>query len=105
MDNDLMIAEHNASSGEVTYREMTEQEKADRQMQQARIEEIRLAEEAVLAKRQEVLDRLGLTLEDVNALLGIPVIPDAIVEDPTPASYEDTVFTNQVTVMPTGPVA
>lgn len=59
-----------AITGDITYRDYTEEELAEREKQ--RIEMNKHLEEiaAKEAKRQEVLAKLGLTAEEAKALLG-----------------------------------
>jgi poly(A) polymerase Pap1 len=61
---------HNVETGEITTREMTEEEIA--QMQEVANEQNRRKAEAQAkeAARQAVLTKLGLTAEEAQALLG-----------------------------------
>ncbi len=69
-----MITIHNVETGEVIEREMTLDEIAEDNDKQAKAEAERVAQEAgeatKAAARQAVLDKLGLTADDVTALLG-----------------------------------
>jgi poly(A) polymerase Pap1 len=61
---------HNVETGEITTREMTEEEIAQRQ-EVANEQNRRKAEaQAKEAARQAVLTKLGLTAEEAQALLG-----------------------------------
>jgi len=62
----LTICEHNAETGEVTERPMTEAEIAAAQLDAQAADE---AKAAIEAKKQEVLGKLGLTVEEIAALL------------------------------------
>lgn len=65
-----IIAIHNADTGEVIEREMTDAEFAQHQIDQA-IVATRVAEKKAKAEaRQAVLDRLGLTEEEAQLILG-----------------------------------
>jgi hypothetical protein len=68
--NKLMVRNHNLLTGEITEREMTDDELA--QIEADKTETAaRLAEEAEkAAARQAVLDKLGLSADEVAALLG-----------------------------------
>ncbi len=65
-----MVRNHNLLTGEITEREMTDDELA--QIEADKTETAaRLAEEAEkAAARQAVLDKLGLSADEVAALLG-----------------------------------
>lgn len=64
------IIEHNAETGEIIEREMTEQELVQ-QAKDAKAEADRIANaQAQAAARQAILDRLGLTEEEATLLLG-----------------------------------
>jgi hypothetical protein len=64
-----MVRNHDLSTGEITEREMTDEELA--QLQADLVEQaLRDAEQASKdAARQAVLDKLGLTADEVTALL------------------------------------
>jgi acyl-CoA reductase-like NAD-dependent aldehyde dehydrogenase len=65
-----MIIEHNVTTGEVTEREETAEELAQFEADKA-AEAARQAEAtAKAAERQAILDRLGLTAEEAQLLLG-----------------------------------
>lgn len=64
------ITIHNAQTGEITTREMNDDEFAQYQIDKA-IAETRKAEaEAKAAQRQALLSRLGITEEEARILLG-----------------------------------
>jgi hypothetical protein len=101
---EFMVAEHNVSSGEVVTRSMTDQEKADYLMQIDKIESNRIEAEQIEQQRLAILDRIGLSKEDLNIILGIPNIPEVPDTEPEPMWYEDTIIENK-TILPTGPAA
>lgn len=73
MTNDI-INIYDGTTGEYIVREMTDEEQAKRDAEVAfyqaqAAEEIKAKEEAA-AKRQAILDRLGLTEEEAKLLLG-----------------------------------
>lgn len=65
--------EFNAVSGEEIIRPMTDEEQAERNAEVAAIAQVKADKEAAKAaleaKKQEVLEKLGLTAEEVTALL------------------------------------
>ena len=66
----MKIIEVNCETGEEVLREATKAEKDERK---ARLEQLAQAEaeaEAKAAEKQAVLDRLGLTADEVKLLLG-----------------------------------
>jgi hypothetical protein len=65
-----IIKEHNAETGEVIEREMNAEELAQREADKAKATERQEAEAAKAAERQAILDRLGLTAEEAQLLLG-----------------------------------
>jgi hypothetical protein len=66
MNKELTILEHNAETGKIVERPMTEQEIAQAKADaQAAIED----KAALETKKQEVLVKLGLTADEVTALL------------------------------------
>jgi hypothetical protein len=66
----MKIKEHNVETGEVVERDMTEAELAQQEIDLAAAA-ARLAEaETKAAARQAVLDRLGLTEEEAQLILG-----------------------------------
>jgi ParB-like chromosome segregation protein Spo0J len=67
--NKPMIREHNISTNEVIDREMTDEEYAQYQLDRARLEQDAAEQTAKDAAKQAVLDKLGLTAEEVTALL------------------------------------
>ena len=62
----LTISEHNAETGEIVERAMTQAEIQAAQLDAQAADE---AKAAIEAKKQEVLGKLGLTAEEVSALL------------------------------------
>jgi hypothetical protein len=66
----MIIVEHNISTGEITEREMTENEIAQRLADEAKAQAKIDAEAAKAAARQAILDRLGLTADEAALLLG-----------------------------------
>jgi len=60
----------NGTTGEVTWRDYTLEEIAAVEKVQAKNAERVKDQEAKKAKKQEVLDKLGLTPEEAQALLG-----------------------------------
>ena len=64
------VAEHNSITGETIVREMTDAEYAQYQLDQAEAE---AREEAAIAKaiaREALLDKIGITAEEAQLLLG-----------------------------------
>lgn len=61
---------YNAETGEITWRDYTAEEIAKVEEAQEIATQELLAEQAKAAKRQEVLDKLGLSAEEAQALLG-----------------------------------
>jgi hypothetical protein len=61
---------HNVGTGEITTREMTEEEIADAERVSAEQNRRKAEIEAKEAARQAVLTKLGLTPEEAQALLG-----------------------------------
>jgi hypothetical protein len=65
---------HNVISGEIVRRDINETELAEAQADKAQAEKDAKAktksEQALADKRQIILDRLGLTADEFNALLG-----------------------------------
>jgi hypothetical protein len=66
----MIIVEHNISTGQITEREMTENEIAQRLADEAKAQAKIDAEAAKAAARQAILDRLGLTADEAALLLG-----------------------------------
>lgn len=60
---------HNTETGEIVDREMTKAEYDAYKASAAEAEAKQAAEDALKAKKQEVLEKLGLTAEEVAALL------------------------------------
>jgi hypothetical protein len=65
-----IIRIHNVETDEVIDREMTDKEYADWQVAQAQTLAEKNARDEAARKRQEILDKLGLTQEEANILLG-----------------------------------
>lgn len=66
----MIIQEHNVETGEVIEREATPEELAQAAKDKAEAEARAAAEAAAAAKRQELLDRLGITADEAKLLLG-----------------------------------
>lgn len=64
------ILEHNVETGKVVERNMTEAELAQYQIDQAETVARIAIQEAKAAARQAVLDRLGLTEEEAQLIIG-----------------------------------
>lgn len=64
-----MIRIHDTATGEIVDREMTKEEAAQHEKDIALIEAQKAAQETLEAKKQEVLAKLGLTADEVVALL------------------------------------
>ncbi len=63
--------EVNCTTDEVIEREMTKAElAAEKELQQKMIDELPVVDESKIAARQAILDRLGLTADEVKLLLG-----------------------------------
>jgi len=65
-----MIKIHNATTGEITEREMTAEELAQSEADNLSHAKWQKAVEDKEAAKQAVLDKLGLTADEVAALLG-----------------------------------
>ena len=61
---------HNAETGEEIIRDMTDEEIAERQAIKAKFEADKEAEKQRLKDRQAILDRLGLTEDELRIVLG-----------------------------------
>ena len=61
---------HNAETNEIIDREMTDAEFSQYEIDQANAIAEKAEAEARAAQRQEILDRLGLSQEEANVLLG-----------------------------------
>jgi hypothetical protein len=61
---------HNSETDEIIDREMTAEELLNYEAAQARSLEIKTEAEAKATARQEILDRLGLTADEAQLLLG-----------------------------------
>jgi len=66
----MKIFEHNVTTGEAIERDMTEAELAQYEIDQAAKAAHIAAQEEKAAARQAVLDRLGLTEEEAQLILG-----------------------------------
>ena len=66
----MKIFEHNVETGEVVERDMTAEELAQHQADQAAYAARLAKAETKTAARQAVLDRLGLTEEEAQLILG-----------------------------------
>lgn len=64
------IAEHDSITGETIVRDMTDAELAQHELDKAEAAKQAEAEAAKQAARQAVLDKLGLTANEAQALLG-----------------------------------
>ena len=64
------ITEVNALTGEVVTRDYTEAEAAQRAKDLAKHASLKVAQAEHAAQRQAVLDKLGLTQDEAQALLG-----------------------------------
>jgi hypothetical protein len=64
------IAEHDSITGQTIVRDMTADELAQRELDQAEAVKQAEIEAAKAAARQAVLDKLGLTANEAQALLG-----------------------------------
>jgi hypothetical protein len=65
-----MITIHNVTTGEIVEREMTAEELAEWQGQQAEALARQAAEAQKKAAKQALLDKLGITAEEAQLLLG-----------------------------------
>jgi len=65
-----MITEINVETGEITQREMTAEELAQYEADQAEAAAKKAEAEAKETARQAVLEKLGLTADEAAALLG-----------------------------------
>jgi len=65
-----MIRIHDTTSGEIVDREMTDLEIAQYEKDQLERAAIQLETKAKEAQRQAILDRLGLTADEAQLLLG-----------------------------------
>lgn len=66
----MKIVEHNATTGEIVERDATEQEIAQRGADELAALELKKKEAAEITRRQDLLDRLGITQEEARLLLG-----------------------------------
>jgi len=66
----MKITEHNVTSGEIIEREMTDEEIAQKEIDAANDAAIKIESENKISARQAVLDKLGLSADEVAALLG-----------------------------------
>jgi phage terminase Nu1 subunit (DNA packaging protein) len=60
----------NVETGEETLIELTKAEKDQQKLDEAKVKASQLEAEAKEASRQAIADRLGLTADDLKALLG-----------------------------------
>ena len=60
----------NVETGEETFRELTKAEKDQQKIDKAAIEAIQAEAEAKAAAKQAILDRLGLTADELKTILG-----------------------------------
>jgi hypothetical protein len=65
----MKIKEHNVTTGEIIEREMTAEEIAQREMDEMQSQQNAADQAAKKAAREAVLTKLGLTAEEVAALL------------------------------------
>jgi hypothetical protein len=65
-----MIRIHDATTGEIVDREMTDLEIAQYEKDQLERAAVQLEAKAKEAQRQAILDRLGLTADEAQLLLG-----------------------------------
>lgn len=63
------VVDHNVETNEITEREMTIEEIAEMEARQTFVANQEAEAQAKAAARQAVLDKLGLTAEEVAALL------------------------------------
>jgi len=66
----MKIIEHNATTGEIIERDATAEEIAQREKDKKAALAEKAAIEAAQTKRQELLERLGITEEEARLLLG-----------------------------------
>jgi hypothetical protein len=66
----MKILEHNVATGEVIERNATAEELAAVEAQQAATAEAEAEKQAKATARQAVLDRLGITAEEAQLILG-----------------------------------
>jgi hypothetical protein len=66
----MKVVEHNVETGEIVERDATEIEIAQREADVELFTQQREAEKRRLAKRAELLERLGLTEDEARVLLG-----------------------------------
>jgi len=65
-----IIKEHNIETNEIIEREMNNEELAQYEADAANVEKLKAEQAAKNAARQAVLDKLGLSADEVAALLG-----------------------------------
>ena len=65
----MKIIEHNVETGEIIERDATAEEIAQREKDEKEGAVLKAQESKVKAKRQELLDRLGITEEEGKLLL------------------------------------
>jgi hypothetical protein len=66
----MKMLEHNVTTGEVIERDATVEELAAVEAQQVARAEVEAERQAKATKRQAVLDRLGITAEEAQLILG-----------------------------------
>ena len=59
---------HNTSTGEIIVRDFTEQELTEYKAEQVRLEQVAVEAAVKEAERQALLNKLGITAEDIAAL-------------------------------------
>lgn len=69
MSNNLIVKVHNVETGEIIEREMTAAELAIVEADQIRDAEIEAAKAEATARRQALLEKLGITQEEAELLL------------------------------------
>lgn len=69
-DNNYIIKIHNTETDEIIEREMTKTEIAELKANQKRVAELQAEADAKQAARQAIADRLGLTADELQVLLG-----------------------------------
>jgi FMN-dependent NADH-azoreductase len=66
----LKIGQHNVETGELVYRDMTDEEITQMELDAANAVADKAAAEARAAEKQALLDRLGITADEAKLLLG-----------------------------------
>ena len=70
IDNDLLVVEHDCTTNSITERALTDDEIAAREIWQAAEKSVDEAKAAKAAARAALLDKLGITAEEAELLLG-----------------------------------